>query len=133
MVFGIDQSPYPGRPPHVPTDANRKMAMTLSGFGIPQEQIATELCMSVETMQKYYQAELDRGKLQANAKVAQSLYEKATGDGASAVTAAIWWSKTQMGWKETVVNELTGKDGKPIAIQEIAWSVVDPVKQIEGE
>ena len=27
--------------------------------------------------------------------------------------AAIFYAKTQMGWKETVVNEQANKDGKP--------------------
>ncbi len=31
------------------------------------------------------------------------------------MTAAIFYAKTQMGWKETVVNEQANKDGKPFS------------------
>jgi hypothetical protein len=31
-------------------------------------------------------------------------------------TAAIFWAKTQMGWKETSAHEFTGKDGGPIVL-----------------
>jgi hypothetical protein len=30
------------------------------------------------------------------------------------MTAAIWWTKCRMGWKETIREEHTGPDGKPI-------------------
>src|SRR5579884_3565593 len=33
------------------------------------------------------------------------------------VTAQIFWLKTRAGWKETTLNEHTGKDGRPIVIR----------------
>ncbi|MER8822615.1 hypothetical protein NKH70_22830 [Mesorhizobium sp. M0991] len=44
-----------------------------------------------------------------NARVAESLYRKATGEGREAVTAAIFWLKTRARWKETSIHELGGK------------------------
>ncbi len=41
------------------------------------------------------------GQIKATAKVAESLFRKATGDGAQSVTAAIFWLKTRGGWRET--------------------------------
>jgi hypothetical protein len=32
----------------------------------------------------------------------------------STVTAAIWWSKARMDWKDTSRTETTGSDGGPI-------------------
>ena len=32
--------PHAGRPPHVPTDESRTLVESLSGFGIPQTEIA---------------------------------------------------------------------------------------------
>lgn len=100
-----------GRPAHKPTDANRKQVETLAGFGITEDDIAMSLEISKPTLIKHYRRELDMGHIKANSAVAQSLYKKATGEGASAVTAAIFWLKTRAGWKETVVNEHTSPDG----------------------
>lgn len=89
-----------GRPSFKPTQEERKMAETLSGFGVPIEQIAALVRHGIdaETLRKHFKRELTIGKAKANAKVGQTLYQKATsGDD---TTAAIWWSKTQMGWKE---------------------------------
>jgi hypothetical protein len=107
-----------GRPPHEPTDKIRSQVEALVGYGIPAVEIAMMVGISDETLRKYYREEIDTGTAKANAKVAQSLYQKATGDGASAVTAAIFWLKTRAGWKETIVNENVGKDGGPIQVED---------------
>lgn len=52
-----------------------------------------------KTLRKYFRDELTNGATEANAKVAQSLYNKALGDGQGSVTAAIFWCKTRMGWR----------------------------------
>ncbi len=65
----------------------------------------------------YYRDELDDGHVKANAKVAENLYRKATGEGREAVTAAIFWLKTRAGWKETSVHEVGGKDGRPVEME----------------
>jgi transcriptional regulator with XRE-family HTH domain len=107
-----------GRPPYKPTDETRKQVEALVGYGITEEQICQMIGISRPTLIKYYREEIDTGTAKANAKVAQSLYQKATGDGASAVTAAIFWLKTRAGWKETIVNENVGKDGGPIQVED---------------
>ena len=53
--------------------------------------------------------ELAHGHTKANARVAENLYRKATGEGREAVTAAIFWLKTRAGWKETIVQETTAE------------------------
>ena len=104
----------PGRPKHEPTDEIRKKVAALVGFGIPMEQIAPLVDLSMSTINKYYRTEIDVGTAQANAKIAQSLYTKALGDSHGSVTAAIFWLKTRAGWKETSVHEHAGKDGTPL-------------------
>lgn len=104
-----------GRPPHQPTDAQRKQVEAMAGYGIPEIDIARSVGISDMTLRKYYRSELDNGVTKANSAVAQSLYKKATSDGSQSVTAAIFWLKTRAGWKETVVNEHTGPNGGPIA------------------
>jgi hypothetical protein len=59
-------------------------------------------------LERDYRKELDGAAIKANAKVAESLFRKATGEGREAVTAAIFWLKTRAGWKETSVHELRG-------------------------
>ena len=105
-----------GRPSHEPTDKNRAVARALSGYGIPQDQIAAEIGVSVPTLCKYYREDLDAGLRQANAQVAKSLFKKATGDGSQSVTAAIFWAKCRMGWVDRTGVEITGKDGEPVQL-----------------
>jgi hypothetical protein len=85
----------------------------MSGYGLPIEQIAVLVRdgIHVETLRAHFGAELVSGKAKANSGVGRTLFQKAmSGDTA----AMIWWSKTQMRWKEVQHHELTGKDGGPI-------------------
>ena len=43
------------------------------------------------------------------------------------MTAAIFYAKTQMGWKETVVNEQANKDGKPFLVDDARQRLIDEV------
>lgn len=94
------------RPPFKPTDEERKMVETMSGYGVPFAQISALIRDGIDedTLNKHFKKELVQGKAKANSKVGQTLYQKATGGDTSAM---IWWSKTQMGWKETQVQEHT--------------------------
>ena len=84
---------------HKPTDETRKLARSLSGIGVPQEDICVILGVSKPTLHKHYRDDLDKGLAEANAKVAESLYRQAiNGD----IRAAIFWAKARMGWRETV-------------------------------
>ena len=100
-------------PPFIPTDEERRQVETLSGWGIPYEQIAIMIRkgISCDTLTRHFQTELVAGKAKANTGVARTLYQKAIGGD---TTAAIWWSKTQMRWAETQRHELSGRNGAPI-------------------
>jgi hypothetical protein len=52
-----------------------------------------------------YARELAGGAIKANARVAESLFRKATGEGRESVTAAIFWLKTRARWKESHIVE----------------------------
>lgn len=98
-----------------PSPQDRKQVKALAAYGVPQADIARVLDVDAKTLRKHCRDELDNGATEANAKVAESLYRKALGDGQGAVTAAIFWAKTRMGWRETPqAMELSGKDGGPI-------------------
>jgi len=55
-----------------------------------------------------------RGKSKAIGNVAKNLISQAQ---AGNVSAAIFYLKTQAGWKETQVNEITGADGQPLIVK----------------
>jgi hypothetical protein len=95
----------------VPTEQERIQVEAMAGFGVPHDNIASLIGDGIDsdTLKKHFKKELAQGKAKANAKVGQTLYQKATsGD----TTAAIWWSKTQMGWRESVnvntTHQVTG-------------------------
>src|SRR3954464_7593706 len=98
-----------------PTEEERRLVRAMSGFGIPQEQIATHLEMDAKTLRKHFRAELDRGMVEANTKVAQSLFQLATSG--KNVAAAIFWMKARAGWREKHAVEVTGADGHPLVPQ----------------
>jgi len=87
-------------------DSTAEMIKSLSGLGITHEQICAIVKISKPTLYKYYQEELQEGKANANAQVAKNLFKIATGTGREAVTASIFWLKTQAKWKETDVIEV---------------------------
>ena len=88
------------------TDENGNMVRQLSGLGIPHNQICAILNISKPTLYKYYESELLDGKAKANAKVAQNLFNIACGTGKGAVTAGIFWLKTQCNWSEKTIVEV---------------------------
>jgi hypothetical protein len=112
-----------GRPAFEPTDAERKQVEALSGYGLPIEQIGALVRngIHVDTLRAHFSSELVSGKSKANAQVGKTLFQKVmTGD----TTAAIWWSKTQMRWKETQQHELTGANGVPLEFTKIERVIV---------
>jgi hypothetical protein len=43
------------------------------------------------------------------------------------MTAAIFYAKTKMGWKETVVNEQANKDDKPFRVDDARQRLIEEV------
>ena len=61
-------------------------------------------------MRKHFWSDLQTGVLEANAKVAQSLFQRATTEkGSAGVTAAIFWLKVRAGWREPTAPTELGK------------------------
>ena len=103
-----------GRPPYEPTEEGRKLARTLSAVGIPFEDIAAKLEISADTLVKYYKADLDAGRIDANAAIGQTLFQQAKNGNTA---AAIFWLKTRARWKETHAVEHSGPDGQELVIK----------------
>lgn len=83
-----------------PTSDQRRTVKTMAGFGIPHTDIAPFIGIDTKTLRKHFREELDRGMTEANAKVAQSLFQMAT-QGKN-VAAAIFWMKARAGWREKI-------------------------------
>lgn len=106
-----------GRPPHVPTAVFRQQVMKFKGLGLTDDQTASMLMISDETLRRYYRKELDTAAIQMNTNVAQNLYNIATDpDHKSSAQAAMFWAKTRMHWRETNRTEITGADGKDLQL-----------------
>lgn len=89
-----------GRPRYEPTDKERAQCKALSAMGIPHADIALVLQISAPTLRRHFRAELDVGSVEANAKVAQSLFRQATDPTKPSTVACIFWLKTRAGWVE---------------------------------
>ncbi len=122
-----------------PSPEQRELVRMLSGIGTR----AAEICLLVKnpatgkpidekTLRLRFREELDEGMVQANARVGKTLFQFATDPkgGMKAVTAAIFWMKCRAGWKETVVNEVTGKDGTPVEVSH-AFLTPMPIEDID--
>src|SRR5438045_369438 len=90
-----------GRRAHRPDSTRRRQVEAMAGYGVPEDAIARVLAIDPKTLRKHYRDELDTGQIKATAKVAESLFRKATTDGNQSVTAAIFWLKTRGGWRES--------------------------------
>ena len=103
-----------GRPPYLVTADTQKKVFDLSIVGTRYEDIALVLGISDDTLVKYYKSELEKGRIEANAAVAGTLFEKAKqGD----TSSMIFWLKTRAQWSEKNTTELTGEGGAPINIK----------------
>lgn len=121
-----------GRPRHEPDAYHRRQVETLAGYGIPETEIAGLIGIDPKSLRRYYRQELDHGHTKANAKVAENLFRKATGEGRESVTAAIFWLKARARWKETNVTEIAGVPGQPLKqVHEIRRIIVSPVEREE--
>ncbi len=97
---------------YVPAANHRSQVEAMAGYGVPECDIAKVLDIDPETLRLHYRRELEASCVRINAKVAENLYRKATGDGREAVTAAIFWLKTRARWKDPTTIEAAGEGGQ---------------------
>lgn len=106
--------PKVGRPPHEPTDKDRRMVQSLCAYGIPEEDIAKVIGITGKTLRKHYRHELDISLPMANAEAAeciQMFIKRKIGGPKQWLTAAIFRAKTQGKWREVQRHEHGGTDG----------------------
>jgi len=111
----VDIKDKGGRPPHLPNGDTRNKVFMLSTVGTRHEDIATVLGISADTLTKYYHDELAKGRIEANASVAETLFKQAKEGN---TTAMIFWLKSRAKWKETSQHEISGNpDGTPVEVK----------------
>ena len=94
-----------------------KQVESLAANGLTQEQIACALGISESTLTKRKKENTDftdaikRGKAKGIALVTNKLMESIKGGN---MTGMIFFLKTQAGWKETNLHEVTGANGEAI-------------------
>lgn len=94
-----------------PTEEQRRLVRALAGFGITHEDIGKQVGCEPKTLRKHFREELDRGAVEATAKVAQSLFQMATTG--KNVAAAIFWMKARARWTER--HEVELQPARPLA------------------
>lgn len=106
-------------PKFEPTDEQREMVMELASLGVRHEDITRFIkkeCGSpigVDTLKKYFSHELEMGRIEANAKVAATLFKMATSGDQPAAT--FFWLKTRAQWRETPQQvAFTDADGNSV-------------------
>ena len=102
-----------------------KQVESLAANGLTQEQIACALGISESTLTKRKKENTDftdaikRGKAKGIALVTNKLMESIKGGN---MTGMIFFLKTQAGWKETNLHEVTGANGGAIQVNTTAMS-----------
>lgn len=88
------------------TDIERAQVEKMAGLGVPLHQIGSLIREGIDkdTVIKHFRKELDNGKAKINAKIGLTLYQQAM---AGNTSAAIWWTKSQMGWRDQSRIDIT--------------------------
>lgn len=125
-----------GNTPYEPTEEARKQVQTMAGLGVSNQDIATILDISNDTLTRHYKRELDTAAIAVNARVAQAAYHKAMSGDPQMLK---YWLNCRARWSEkeddkgggqtiSIVTKtflLPDKDGSP--------AVEIEVKQNDGE
>jgi hypothetical protein len=100
-----------GPKPQLPTPDQRRRVQLYAGLGIPQRDIAVLIGKSWDWVDKHCREELSIGLAETKVKVGGQIVRQALNGN---LTAAIFYAKAQMGWRETNRFEHSGANGGPI-------------------
>ena len=125
-----------------PTDDQRREVLLLTGFRMTPAQIGllirhpvTGIPLGEEAVRRLFSHELAAGRAMVDAKVAESLYKKAVGNGAQAVTAAMFWARVHMKWREEDATDAAALPAGvlivPAAVAPSAWVATQQQKNAQ--
>src|SRR5215510_8163239 len=138
-----------GRPKFEPTQDQRSQVKQMKALGIPEDRICKTITnpqtgkpVSPMTLVRAFAAELESGATEFHTLVGNFILcailgkKPALGDAIKSeqvrMTAAIFFAKTKMGWKETVVNEPANKDDKPFLVDDAWQRLIDEIDRIRA-
>jgi len=138
-----------GRPKFEPTQDQRSQVKLMKALGIPEERICKTITnprtgkpVAPMTLARAFAPELASGATEFHALVGNFIVcailgkKPALGDAIKSeqvrMTAAIFFAKTQMGWRERVVNEPANKDDKPVRVDDARQRLIDEVDRIRA-
>lgn len=106
-----------GRPEFVPTEKDRELVKNMARCNMPQESMTLMVRwpngrpISVKTLRKCFREELISGHTEVGMQLVGAAYKKAMAGDTGAICFLL---KTGYGFRETVHQEITGKDGAPL-------------------
>lgn len=101
---------FNGDDKHQVTEALIKQVKAMASCGVQGKLIAASIGISEPTLIKYYKDHMNVARASAHLQVGGSLFQRAiNGDTAS----AIFYAKTQMGWRESWKNNPINDDESP--------------------
>lgn len=115
------------------SDRERRAVSEMVALGFTRPQVAKVLGISESAMDDHFDEELFIGRMEKIASVSQTMFAVATNiNHKNVVPAGMYILKTQGGaqWRDVVRSELTGADGKPIAVE--STRTIDP-RLLTGE
>lgn len=120
------------------TEEDRRLVKRLAEIGAPHRLIGKVLDITPVTLRKHFADELKKGKQTLNADVVKFLATAASGRALEeypgeakykdCLTAAIFYAKTQLGWKETTKQEHSGPDGEALVTPVLNVAIGDKPK-----
>ena len=138
-----------GRPKFVPTQDQRTQVKIMKALGIREDEICKTITnprtgkpVAPMTLARAFAPELASGAIELHTLVGNFILcailgkKPAFGEAIKSeqvrMTAAIFYAKTKMGWKETVVNEQANKDDKPFLVDDARQRLIDEVDRIRA-
>ena len=138
-----------GQPKFAPTQDQRSQVKQMKALGIPEDRICKTITnprtgkpVSPMTLARAFARELASGATEFHTLVGNFILcailgkKPALGDAIKSeqvrMTAAIFYAKTQMRWKETVVSEPANKDDKPFVVDDARQRLIDEVDRIRA-
>jgi hypothetical protein len=114
-----------GRPRHVPTDQLRALCQLSLAAGATLEDTARIMKIGLDVLHREYKDEIADGGATANLKVAGALFKMASDPNhPKCATAAIWWTKARMGWKDPAgARGIPEPDGAEDSDDEVEFTI----------
>jgi len=100
------------RRPHQPTPKELKYVEALSSYGVPEDDIARVVGITIKTLRKHYRDQLENGSTRANAQIAGFLFTAAK---KGSVPAMMFWLRCRSRWAEGSALSALGKKEERLA------------------